>query len=63
MQWLHANTNLEWSGFYIGGINENPADLSWTDGPGTAQALVDMGWKLAPIYVGEQDPSVTGENV
>ncbi len=53
MNWLKANTNLSWCGFYLA-----PApchgDTSWMT---QRAALVQAGWGLAPTYLGQQ---VTG---
>jgi hypothetical protein len=53
MSWLKANTNLVWSGFYLGTAPSHP-NKGWM----TKRAkLLQQGWGLAPLYVGQQ---VTG---
>ncbi len=53
MQWLKDNTNLKWSGFYLGKAPSHPQ----TDWMSRRAALVAQGWGIAPTYVGQQ---VTG---
>ena len=55
--WLMANTNLRWVGYYLGAPNRT--DTSWM---GHQAELVDHGWTVAPLYVGEQDPVATADN-
>ena len=52
MDWLKANTNLKWCGFYLAPAPSHGA-TSWMD----ADDADLEGWGLAPIYVGQQ---VTG---
>jgi 20S proteasome alpha/beta subunit len=57
MSALHSQTNLQWAGYYLDASSHNK-DVSWM---GTRSYLQDtLGWKLAPIYVGAQDPTVPG---
>jgi len=50
MDWLKANSNLVWCGYYLAPAPSHP-DQSWM----TRQAvLAAAGWGLAPLYVGEQ---------
>jgi hypothetical protein len=53
MAWLKKNTNLAWSGFYLG-KSPSHSGTSWMK---ARAELVGQGWGLAPIYVGQQ---VTG---
>jgi hypothetical protein len=50
MQWLWDNTNLFWTGFYLGPAPSHP-DTSWM---GRRSFLKQVGWGLAPLYVGQQ---------
>lgn len=50
MDWLLHNTNLHWTGFYLGPAPSHH-DTSWMR---SRLTLSDMGWGLAPIYVGRQ---------
>ena len=49
MDWLKANTNLKWCGFYLAPAPSHP-DTSWMD----ADDADFEGWGFAPIYVGQQ---------
>ncbi|AOJ12075.1 glycoside hydrolase domain-containing protein [Burkholderia mayonis] len=51
--WLKSNTNLSWCGYYLAPAPNHP-DISWM---GNRQALIDQGWGLLPIYVGQQSGS------
>ena len=51
MDWLNANTNLEWCGYYLAPA-PNRTPCGWT---GQYSALKDK-WGVLPIYVGQQDP-------
>lgn len=53
MAWLKSNTNLVWTGFYLGPTPSHGG----TDWMTRRNTLVTQGWGLAPIYVGQQ---VTG---
>jgi Domain of unknown function (DUF1906) len=46
---LKADTNLEWCGFYLPAPSQSGA--TWK---GKRAALVEQGWGLAPIFVGQQ---------
>jgi hypothetical protein len=59
MQNLLTNTNLAWTGFYLTPAPSQGHALGWVT---QRSALVGMGWGLAPIYVGQQDPAVGGNN-
>lgn len=48
--WLKTNTNLHWCGFYLGPAPSHP-DKSWMAHHGD---LVEQGWGVAPLYVGQQ---------
>src|SRR3954453_11452693 len=50
MKFLKQNTNLVWSGFYLGPAPSHKG----TDWMTTRNTLVTMGWGLAPLYVGQQ---------
>ena len=49
MDWLKANTNFKWTGFYLGPAPSHP-NTSWMD----ADDADFEGWGFAPIYVGRQ---------
>ena len=53
MDWLKANTNLTWVGYYL--LAPDRTGASWL---GTRSELVGDGWTIAPIYVGQQDTSI-----
>lgn len=55
---LVENTNLEWSGFYLGPAPSH-SDPSWM---GKRGRLIGTGWGLAPIYVGQQEPGGPGSH-
>lgn len=48
--WLKSNTNLRWCGFYLGPAPSHRSN-AWM--PHRA-ALMQQGWGLAPLYVGQQ---------
>jgi hypothetical protein len=50
MNWLLANTNLAWCGYYLAPAPSHP-ESSWMGNRGNLQAA---GWGVAPLYVGEQ---------
>jgi Domain of unknown function (DUF1906) len=50
MRLLWFNTNLEWAGFYLAPAPSHP-DTSWM---GKREFLTDLGWGLAPLYLGQQ---------
>ena len=54
MTWLKNNTNLVWCGYYLGAANTSHPNTDWL---GTRAALVALGYGLAPLYVGEQEPT------
>jgi Ca2+-binding RTX toxin-like protein len=54
MAWLKQHTNLGWVAYYLAPAPSRTSGLSWM---GEHDDLVAQGWKLAPIYLGEQDPS------
>lgn len=47
-------TNLVWTGYYLTPAPSQGRKLGWM---GNRAALVSLGWGLAPIYVGQQDPA------
>ena len=50
MNWMHANTNLRWCGYYLAPAPSH-GDTSWMT---RRAALRQAGWGIAPIYVGQQ---------
>jgi len=50
VDWLQANTNFRWSGFYLAPAPSH-RDASWM---GKRTRLAAAGWGIAPIYVGQQ---------
>ena len=50
MQWLKANTNLSWCGYYLGPAPSH-SGTSWMN---TRTVLRASGWGIAPIFVGQQ---------
>src|SRR5438046_100579 len=55
MQNLLNATNIVWTGYYLTPAPSQWHHLGWM---GNRATLVNMGWGLAPIYVGQQDPAV-----
>ncbi len=53
MNWLRANSNLTFTGFYLAPAPSHD-DISWMD---KLDFLQSSGWGLAPVYVGQE---VTG---
>ena len=51
MAGLLANTNLVWCGFYLAPAPSHP-NQSWMN---RRAHLVDVGWGLAPLYLGQQE--------
>jgi hypothetical protein len=52
MNWLQANTNLSWCGYYLAPA-PNRSPTGW---PGQFTSLSPQ-WGVVPIYVGQQDPT------
>ncbi len=50
LDWLAANTNLVWCGYYLGPAPSQGA-TSWM---GRRARLAASGWGVAPLYVGQQ---------
>ena len=50
MEWLLKNTNLKWTGFYLGPAPTH-GDTTWMP---KYTSLKSMGWGFAPVYVGQQ---------
>lgn len=50
MDWLAANTNFVWCGYYLGPAPSH-GDQGWM---GARAGLVASGWGLAPIFVGQE---------
>jgi hypothetical protein len=59
MKTLITDTNLVWIGYYLTPAPSQGHKLGWM---GTRAALVEQGWGLAPIYVGQQDPAAGPNN-
>jgi 3-methyladenine DNA glycosylase Mpg len=63
MDWLSPkehNYNFQWTGFYLYPAPSRNQPLNGGDswmGQGVLADLVNHDWKVAPIYVGEQDPN------
>jgi hypothetical protein len=54
---LIQRTNLKWCGYYLDAPSQR-LDTGWL---GERSYLVDtLGWKIAPLYVGQQDPILGG---
>jgi hypothetical protein len=51
MRHLREHSNLHWTGFYLAPAPAHQKDTSWMD---RLPVLREMGWGLAPIYVGQQ---------
>jgi len=51
MAHLRSNTNLVWTGFYLGPAPSHP-NASWMT---RRQVLAEQGWGLAPLYLGQQE--------
>lgn len=51
MSHLRATTNLVWTGFYLAPAPSHPG-TSWM---GKRNVLLEQGWGLAPLYVGQQE--------
>jgi autotransporter passenger strand-loop-strand repeat protein/VCBS repeat-containing protein len=56
MEELYAETNLSWAGYYLTSPLYNTKD-QFTPWAGNWQSLTLQGWKLAPIFVGQQNYS------
>ena len=54
MQWLKANTNLSFCGFYLAPAPSRP-NSPWM---GKRATLAAQGWGFAPVYVGQQQADV-----
>lgn len=52
---LKRNTNLKWTGFYLTPAPSQGHTLGWM---GKHGFLRDLGWGIAPIYVGRQVKSI-----
>jgi hypothetical protein len=57
MNWLSANSNLKWCGYYLAPA-PNRSPTGW---PGQYNSLA-AGWGVVPIYVGQQDPRTGNAN-
>jgi len=59
MRWLLHNTNLKWTAFFLA---PGPSELntSWMT---KYHYLRDLGWGFAPIFFGQQEPSVPGSHI
>ena len=56
---LWDSTNMAWTGFYLAPA-PSQGNTSWMS---KAQFLRDLGWGIAPIYVGQQWPGGPGSHV
>ena len=56
MDWLKANSNLKWCGYYFAA--PNGPECGWT---GQYNSL-KSNWGVLPIYVGQQDPRTATAN-
>ena len=56
---LFQRTNLRWCGYYLSG----PSQRLYTGWLGERSYLQNLGWKLAPLYVGQQEASYNGGNL
>ena len=59
MSQLWSNSNMAWTGFYLAPAPSQP-NTSWMT---KARTLREMGWGLAPIYVGQQASGGPGSHV
>jgi hypothetical protein len=59
MAHLRANTNLVWTGFYLGPAPSH-SGTSWM---GKRNVLLAQGWGLAPLYVGQQESGLGSHHV
>jgi hypothetical protein len=50
MSWLKRNTNLTWTGFYLG-VAPSHSQADWMN---RRAVLVEQGWGFAPVYLGQQ---------
>ena len=57
MDWLSANTNLQWCGYYLAPAPNRPTS-QWT---GQYNTIKDK-WGALAIYVGQQDPRTAHDN-
>jgi len=55
MESLIRTTNLDWTGFYLTPAPSQGHQLGWMP---KHKFLRSLGWGLAPIYVGRQEPSI-----
>jgi hypothetical protein len=53
---LIQRTNLKWCGYYLDAPSQR-LDTGWL---GERSYLVSLGWQIAPLYVGQQDPNLGG---
>ena len=51
MAFLKANTNFVWCGYYLA---PSPSQMHNTSWMGKRADLVEAGWGIAPVYVGQQ---------
>lgn len=58
MSWLRQNSNLAWVGYYLyPAPSRNVASNGGNSWMGHFSNLSVLGWVVAPIYIGEQDPA------
>jgi len=59
MRWLIHNTNLKWTAFFLApGPSEH--NTSWMT---KYHYLRELGWGIAPIFFGQQEPGVVGPHI
>ena len=58
MAWLKSNTNLTFVGFYLAPAPSRPSS-AWMPKRST---VVNQGWGLAPVYVGQQEATQPGSH-
>jgi hypothetical protein len=56
MQWLHDQTNLHWTGFYLTPAPCQGVNRGWMY---KYELLKNMGWGFAPLFLGQQAPGTS----
>ncbi|KVH37502.1 hypothetical protein WT01_24485 [Burkholderia cepacia] len=59
LEWLKRNTNLVWCGYYLAPAPSH-GNTSWM---GNRAMLIEEGWGLLPIYVGQQTTGAGSHDV
>jgi hypothetical protein len=63
MEWLIDHTDMRWVGYYLyPAPSRNVASNGGSSWMGNFATLAGQGWRVAPIYIGEQDPTHAGED-